>query len=133
MTSDADEVLLRFDEPKGRRSLVLEDDGRVAYAYLQDGDSVVGDVWLYNVGQDPESVDWRDRSAMPFQNPAKYCTAEVLPRLRPDSDISCRWSDQGVTVSVAGLVWARLEKGARPGWSRRAQIAGPLAKPLVVA
>ncbi len=131
MTSEPDEVLLRFTEPQGDRSVVLEDDGRVAYAYLLDGDdAVVGDVWLYNVGEDPERVDWRDRSAMPFRNPARFCSPEVLPRLRPDSRVSCHWSDKGVTVSVAGTVWARLEDGSKPGWSRRARLAGPLAKPL---
>jgi hypothetical protein len=130
MNADVDEVLVRFAEPDGQRSVVLDDDGRVAYAYLYDGDSMVGDVWLYNVAEDPETVDWRDRSAMPFCNPAKYCTREVLPRLRPDSAVSCVWSDTGVTVLVAGSPWARLESGSKPGWSRKARIAGPLAKPL---
>lgn len=126
------EVLLRFDEPDGNRSVVLEDDGRVAYAYLLEGDSVAGDVWLYNVGEDPDAVDWRDRSAMPFRNPARYCTGETLPRLRADSEIDCSWSDQGVTVSIDGSVWARLKKGSKPGWSRAARLDGPLARPLVV-
>lgn len=130
--TEADETLLRFDEPNGHLSVVLEDDGKVAYAYLLEGDSVVGDVWLYNVGEAPDAVNWRDKSAMPFCNPAKYCTGEKLPRLREDSEVACQWSNQGVTVSVSGLVWARLDKGAKPGWSRAAGRDGPLAKPLVV-
>jgi len=130
MTSDAGEVLRRFNEPEGNRSVVLEDDGRVAYAYLLEGDSVAGDVWLYNVGQDPDAVDWRDRSALPFLNPARYCTGERVPRLRAGSNIDCKWSDQGVTVSIDGVVWAHLQRGAKPGWSRAARVDGPLAKVL---
>jgi hypothetical protein len=130
MTFESDSVLVRFVEPDGRRSLMLEDDGRVAYAYLLDGNAIVSHVWLYNVGEDPEHVDWQDRSALPHRNPAKYCSPEALPRLRPDSEGSCLWSDTGVTLSIAGLVWARLENGTKPGWSRKARLAGPLAKPL---
>lgn len=130
MDSDVGEVLLRFDEPGGNRSLILEDDGRVAYAYLLEGGLMVGDVWLYNVGNDPETVDWRERRAMPFCNPAKYCSVPKLPRLRPDSEVFCLWSGEGVTASISGLVWARIENGSRPGWSRGARLAGPLAKPL---
>jgi hypothetical protein len=131
MTSrTTNEVTLRCTEPNGHRSVVLEDDGRVAYAYLFHGDAIVGDVWLYNVGTDPENVNWRDRSAMPFCNPAKYCSDEVLPRLRQDSKIECAWSDEGVTILVAELPWARLENGSKPGWSRKARLPGPLAKPL---
>lgn len=126
-----EDVLLRFDDKLGHRSVVLEDDGRVAYAYLLNGDSeIVGDAWLYNVGDDPEEVSWQDRSSMPFQNPAKYCVADRPPRLRPDSRIACTWTEQGVTVSVEGIEWVRLEVGCRPGWSLLARIPGPLAKPL---
>jgi hypothetical protein len=130
MTSELNEVLLRVVAPDGQRILVLEDNGRVAYAYLLDGDLIIGDVWLYNVDEDPEGVDWQDRSAMPFCNPAKYCSAEALPRLRPDSKVSCVWSAEGVTVFIAGIAWARLERGRRPGWSRKARFTGPLAMPL---
>ena len=130
MISEADHVLLRVPELEGQRCLVLEDDGRVAYAYLVEGDTVVSDVWLYNVGDTPVSVNWRDQTAMPFQNPLKYCAPEKPPRLRSDSDVTCLWNKEGVTILIAGSAWARLEKGSKPGWSRTARIAGPLAKPL---
>jgi len=69
-----DELLLRLDSPDGRLSVMLEDDGRVAYAYLLQDGKVVGDVWLYNVVETPERVDWKDRSQMPFLNPKRFCS-----------------------------------------------------------
>jgi len=124
---------LQFHEPDGDRSVVIEDDGRVCYAYLLQNERLVGDVWLYNVSAAPLTVDWRRREDAPFCNPAKYCADATLPRLRPDSDVSCAWLARGAEIWVSGTLWARLEAGARPGWSRGARIAGPLAKPLIDA
>ena len=123
-------VLLRFDEPSASRSVVLEDDGRVAYAYLLDEEAIVGDVWLYNVAETPDSVDWKDQSKMPFLNPRSLCKSEDVPRLDPNSSIFCRWSKSGVEIAIDGVLMARLKHGAKPGWSRLALRAGPLAKPL---
>lgn len=108
--------------------MILEDDGRVAYAYLRDGAEIVSDVWLYNVGANPSVVEWRDRSQMPFQNPASYCGDEALARLHAAVEVSCIWSPDSVEVSVDGAAWAVLEKGMRPGWSRNARVSGPLAR-----
>lgn len=127
---EPESLLLDVLEPGEARRVVLEDDGRVAYAYLLEQDKFVGDVWLYNVGPDPSLVDWKDRGAMPFQNPAKYCAAERLPRLHQDVDLRCEWDERGATVSVDGLVWARLERGSKPGWSRGATRSNRLAQPL---
>ncbi|HEU4408221.1 MAG TPA: hypothetical protein VFS43_23365 [Polyangiaceae bacterium] len=124
------DLLLRFDAPDGRRAVVLEDDGRVAYAYLLQEESVVGDVWLYNVAEAPTAVDWKDRSAMPFLNPKKFCAQANVPRLSETSKVECRWRESGVDVSVNGLLIARIDRGSKPGWSRGAGLAGPLAKPL---
>jgi hypothetical protein len=109
---------------------VLEDDGRVAYAYLLENEEIVGDVWLYNVHEAPEAIDWNDRSAMPFANPTRYCAEERLPRITERSAVSCAWSKLGVDVAVDGIDVAHLECGSKPGWSKLAAEAGPLAKPL---
>ena len=121
---------LRIDEPNGRRAIVLEDDGRVAYAYLLEGDEIVGDVWLYNVAPTPETVNWRDRASTPFLNPRKYCAEESVPQLRGDSTVSCQWSEEGAEVTIDGVRMARLVRGSKPGWSRLAASPGPLARPL---
>ena len=112
---------------------MLEDDGRVAYAYLRVDGEIVGDFWLYNVGPDPVSVDWGDRDALPFCNPASYCAHERMPRLRADAAVTCEWYEDGVLLRVDGELWARLEHGSRPGWSRGARMPGPAALPLSTA
>lgn len=129
-STTSEEILLRCDDAGSRRAVVLEDDGRVAYAYLLDGERLTGDVWLYNVSPTPETVDWKDRSQMPFLNPKKYCQGETSPRLHARSRVDCEWSDAGVDVSIDGIVMAKLENGSKPGWSRLALQPGPLAKPL---
>lgn len=124
------EVVMRFDELGTSRAVVLEDDGRVAYAYLLEGNSLVSDVWLYNVDAAPESADWNIQSAMPFLNPAPFCKQEAIPRLSLQSIVNCDWEDIGVVITIDGIVIARLERGAKPGWSHLARKSGPLAHPL---
>jgi hypothetical protein len=125
-----EDVFIRIDEEGTQRAVVLEDDGRVAYAYLLDGEAVVSDVWLYNVAEAPEVVNWRDRAAMPFLNPKSHCKEERTPRLRDESDVRCVWSLSGVDVIIDGTLMAHLERDARPGWSKLAARPGPLAKPF---
>ena len=129
---EAEGVFLEQREPNGARRVVLEDDGRTAYAYLLQEERVTADVWLYDVGVDPETVDFRNPSGVPFQNPKQYCAADRLPRLTDASRVSCRWLPAVVEIDVDGVVWARLEPGSRPGWSRGVAVANPLAKPLDV-
>jgi len=124
------EALLRFEHPQGGLAVVLDDDDRVAYAYLIEDDQIVGDVWLYNVLEPPETVNWEDTSAMPFLNPRDLCKSEKARRLTSQSSVQCAWFDTGVEVRVDGVLWARLERGSKPGWSRLAARPGPLAIPL---
>lgn len=125
------EVLLKYLEPDGTREVVIEDDGRVAYAYLLSGGKIVSDVWLYNVEENPQKVDWKDHSQMPFLNPDKYCLGEKSDRLYRDSQVTCIWSNDGVVIAVDKILCARMESGIKPGWSRQACLEGPLAKPMI--
>lgn len=125
-----DDVLLRYNEPGTGRAVVLDDDGRVAYAYLLDREAVVSDVWLYNVTDTPNVVDWNDESQMPFLNPQNLCKAEAVPRLSRQSPVNCIWTKEGVDVVINDVLMARLKPGAKPGWSRLARLPGPLANPL---
>lgn len=129
--SEDESLLLRFDNSTSRRAVVLEDDGRVAYAYLLEEGKIVGDVWLYNVGPSPDEVDWGRRDAMPFENPRSLGTDRGTLRLSADSAVNCQWSQEGdVTVFLDGVALARLAPGSTPGWSRLAIKDGPLARPL---
>ena len=127
-TNSNDSTLLRFLEPEGNRSVVLEDDGRVAYAYLLVRDEPVGDVWLYNVHEAPSTLGSGER--YPFLNPKAFCRDEAPRRFDERSTVRCHWDAEGVTVSIDAVVMARLERDARPGWSRHATAPGPLARPL---
>jgi hypothetical protein len=116
--------------PSGDLSLVIDDDGRVAYAYLRLGEQIVGDVWLYNVLPTPESVNWADRSQMPFLNPRPFCCDEAPARLNDDSRIEVRWLADGAELFVDEELTARIHVGDKPGQSRFAVKANPLARPL---
>ncbi|MEJ7735560.1 MAG: hypothetical protein WKG00_41035 [Polyangiaceae bacterium] len=127
-TDGKDSTLLRFLEAGGNRSVVLEDNGRVAYAYLLVRDEPVADVWLYNVHEAPNAMG--SGEDYPFLNPRAFCRDEAPHRFGQRSNVRCHWDAQGVTVSIDGVVMARLERDARPGWSRHATQPGPLARPL---
>lgn len=92
----------RFDSrsPDGSHTLVVEEDERVAYAYLLRGPEIVGDVWLYNVAPTPEETNWKDPAQMPFLNPRAYCASEAAPNLRQGA--TCRWSGARAELSIAG-------------------------------
>ncbi len=104
------EVLIRFDEPGGTRSVLLEDDGSVAYAYLLEGDMITGDVWLYNVGEAPETVNWRDR-----------CPFAILPSFAAQKN--CPGLDQVWTSSATGQ--SRVQPFLLMGWFGLASKPGP--------
>jgi hypothetical protein len=111
-------------------SVTVEDDARVAYAYLRRYGKVVADVWLYNVAEPPDENAWLDKTQLPFLNPKKYCNQGVVERITQRTQISCTAVSEYVEVSIDGQLIARLKPGIKPGWSRFAVIDGPLARPL---
>lgn len=123
-------ALLRFEAPDGRRDVVIEDDGRVAYAYLREEGRICADVWLYNVGESPTSPDWEGEHEPPFRNPVQFANENDLGRFSDTSSVSCEWSNEGVRISVDGIVWAELVRGSKPGRSRLAKVDGPAARRL---
>jgi hypothetical protein len=60
-------VILRFDAADGGRIVIVEDDGRTAYAYLLARGVVVSSVWLYNVAEAPVLADWSLEAKFPFE------------------------------------------------------------------
>src|SRR5262245_34643201 len=125
-------------DPDSAYSVVFEDDGKVAYAYLRDGTRIVSDVWIYNRGPAPETPEWTlpdARSRLPFTNPVGFVREEPRPSVKNPSDISARWVYDAETLAAAevlirGTRFALLKPGSKPGWSRLASRDGPNAKVL---
>jgi hypothetical protein len=115
-------------------SVVVEDDGRVAYAYLLRDGKIATDVWLYNHASAPDSFDPAERGKPP-RNPAKYCTIPPPEPIHDDREVEAVWDAPGgevksVTILVRGALAARLAPNVRPGWSAGAARDGPAARVL---
>ena len=54
------ELMLDFVSPCGAFTLTVDDDGKVAYAYLKKEKKILGDVWLYNRCPAPDEKEWQD-------------------------------------------------------------------------
>ncbi len=126
--------LRRFDCNGGPFSVVIDDDDRVAYAYLLESEKIVGDVWLYNVEPAPQKAEWGDRSLSPFLNPQQFAT-EDAPRIVEVTKVDVKWVWDGEKLLRAEIHQddqrlAVMNSGARPGWCRNARKDGPLAKVL---
>ncbi|MCW8133374.1 MAG: hypothetical protein KIS92_23730 [Planctomycetota bacterium] len=119
-------------EPGGNHACIVEDDGRVAYAYLVRDRQIVGDLWLYNQAPTPTQTDWKDRSALPFLNPAAFVNeAEMAEPLTRDSELSVDWTHAPeARILIRGKLYGVLAPAFKPGWSVAARKDGPLAKCL---
>ncbi len=131
----SDSLFFQFEGPDNLKAMV-EDNGRVAYAYLLEDKQIVGDVWLYNHGAGPSEAEWADPSKAPFANPADFAAAIDIP-IHNRTDVDVTWGvdyQSGaiqVSILIRGQLFAILEPGAKPGWSKLALQEGPLAKRLI--
>ena len=119
----------------GAHSCVLEDNGRVAYAYLIREGKVIGDLWLYNQAETPVEPEWRDRTKTPFLNPAAFVDATAMAQpLQSGEDSAIEWeigADGWATSAklyLYGQLYGILSPQAKPGWCVAALKDGPLAK-----
>lgn len=134
--NEGETLMGKFSSPSGRRAILVEDDGKVCYAYMLDeDDKICGDVWLYNRCQTPAEPEWHERENAPFANPASFC-CQSSEFFLPGSveDISVEWTETD-DVEVARIYlfsryFAKLVEGAKPGWSLLAAKDGPLARVL---
>ena len=129
------ELMAIVQEAQSAYSVMFEDDGRVAYAYLREGRKIVSDVWLYNSGATPETPEWTNPDRLPFANPRGFVLSEKPPAVLKPADVSVRWIRRGelltaVEVYLNGDLYGRLAPGKKPGWARLASREGPLALPL---
>jgi hypothetical protein len=123
-------------DPVSGYSVVLEDDGRVAYAYLRNADGrIVGDVWLFNRIEAPATPEWTTPEKAPFANPADYVRHDDELQVDDISALEINWErsrDGSVQAIILfnGTRFAVLTEGAKPGRSILAARDGPLAKVL---
>lgn len=132
-----DMFLKTHNDAESGLSVVIEDDGRVCYAYLLSPDrQIAGDVWLYNRCVAPKEPEWTDRTKAPFANPHSFVEDRQdfsLP-IR-EAEITVEWlSDEQnkrlAEIFVHDFLIGRLQVGSKPGWARAAAKDGPLAKRL---
>lgn len=115
-------------------TVVIEDDGRVAYAYLMEGEDSIGDVWLYNQQEAPKDSNW-DNQQLPYLNPEEYLNKEV--RISPiidNSEVYFEWNESlndgsiEVSIYIREKFIAQVISGSKPGWSTLVVKDGPLAQ-----
>jgi hypothetical protein len=117
-------------------SVVIEDDGRVAYAYLRNGEEIIGDIWLYNQSPSPLDPKWEFDEENPFLNPQEFIKENIAPLLDDDEvDLIWKLSDDTevlheVEVIIRNRLIVKLSPGSCPGYSNFVIKDGPLGKVL---
>ena len=122
-----------FCEFDPQYSIKIEDDGRVAYTYLYENEDIVGDVWLYNQQEPPQTSFWLPED-MPFLNPKEYLLPDAtIKPITDNSQIRCEWTeskDDGLIeagIYIRDKFIASVAVGEKPGWSVLVAKDGPLA------
>lgn len=125
------------DETTGY-SVIFDDDGRVAYAYLlSPEEGTVADVWLYNRVSTPLNPEWSTPEKMPFANPADYAKDHTGFVMVDDiKDVEVIWdrydpSNVRANIFIRDKLFAVLVERVKPGWCSMAKKNGPLAKKLI--
>ncbi|KKX47233.1 MULTISPECIES: hypothetical protein [Sphingobacterium] len=114
---------------KPEYSLLIEDDGKVCYAYLYINNKIVGDIWLYNTMKSPVKAEWHSPDNLPFLNPIEFIK-ENIETFDDETNIKIKW---GLDNKVVALIYisnrliARLSEGDFPGSSSLVIKDGPLA------
>lgn len=130
MSTSSLKVPCEFDR---HYSVKIEDDGRVAYAYLYEEEDIIGDVWLYNRQEAPAVSFWLAED-MPFLNPIEYLSKEAkIKPIAAATDIRCEWTESTsdglieVGIYIREKFIASINSGSKPGWSVLVVKDGPLA------
>jgi hypothetical protein len=81
-------------------SLVIEDEGKVCYAYLRYKKILRGDIWLYNQAGDPVNINFTNKNNFSFLNPQYYIKDDVrVQPLLSEDDVKINWvfTDEAMT------------------------------------
>ncbi len=126
----------KFTDENSGYSIIFDDDGRVAYAYLLNSkEEITADVWLYNRCATPVEPEWPDPEKMPFANPISYAEDHSkFSGVNDISDLSVNWIDNSNAIEarifVKNKLFSVLVEQVKPGWCCLAKKDGPLAKVL---
>jgi len=114
-------------------SVIIEDDGRVAYAYLMEGEDPVGEVWLYNQQPAPTNSNWYEQQP-PYLNTEEYIDRSIrVSPLTNKNQLYVEWTespDNGaveIAIYIREKFIAQITSGSKPGWSTLVIKDGPLA------
>ena len=122
------DLLLVYSSRNKKFSVTIDADEKVCYAYLKRGKEYLGHVWLYNCLEAPETVDWEDKSQLPFLNPKKYCKDEPQKIIKDSDLVLCVWNAKGVDVFYDDSLFFSMSEGDKPGYSYNASLSNYLAK-----
>lgn len=125
---------IKSDYSDNGPSIVIEDDGRVCYAYyIAVSGEIVGDVWLYNRCKAPVSPEWVDSNKAPFANPVEFVHQhELFSVPSGPEDFRVKWLDElsklKAEIFLKDLRIGELAAGSKPGFALAAFKNGPLAR-----
>lgn len=118
----------------GDARVFVEETATCCYAYFMRGESIVGDVWLYNVGSTPAFPPWLDpdaRAKMPFANPEAYCDQRNFAANVQPEDFALKFDLETepakALIFIRGALHAIVGPAKKPGHCRLATLDGPLA------
>jgi len=121
-----------FKEDKNY-SVVIEDNGQVAYAYLLKDGNIVSDVWLYNQIKTPEISDWPNKESLPFLNSKEYTFNDGFIRsIQSREDFEVIWENIAeqiiVRIIILGKIKVQMDSNEKIGLSNNIFKTGPLAR-----
>jgi len=128
--------VMKNDYSNSGPSVVIEDDGRVCYAYyLSSEGEILGDVWLYNRCAAPLEPEWNNSTQAPFANSRAYVREDIDFKLPLNhSDINLEWTQAEdrleARIFIDQLLIGVVAEGLKPGFARAAAKDGPLARVL---
>lgn len=123
---------IEFFHEESQIGLIVEDNGKVAYAYMCDAAGKgLGMVWLWNHGVPPD--DFEGVRGEPVRNPKHYLIGwgDPVPESGDDIKVSFRMKD-GVpdcAIYVRDRLLASVSQGSFPGRNVNVAVENNLAKP----
>ncbi len=121
------------DAPDGSFKARFVDDGRVAYLHVVEAESkepVIDPVWLYNRLPTPPLLDDRCLAdgLMPLMS--QIYTDQRDPTEAPKAKrVELIWEPEGVTATIDGEVWARVDLGRSLATSKLITLPSPYGHP----